>query len=121
MAGEQVRRDRADDHAEQDDDADDGEDAAAPRATAALALANRLLHVAPVQILRAIRAPAVSTAVMVGAIVSAELLMPLVLHAGEVVTLCACLPLAASAYAGTLMVIDLRLLTEARSVFLRGL
>jgi lipopolysaccharide exporter len=87
----------------------------------ALVLAHRVLDVSPRQVWQAARVPIVATLLMVAVTITAELLLLGVFHLGDALTLLSCLSAAAAAYLTALLVLDRRILREARQVFLRGL
>lgn len=86
---------------------------------AAIVLANRVLHVSPLQVWKAAQTPIIATLLMTGGVVAAETLL-LSSGFGDLLTLAACLLVAAALYLGTLLLIDRRILLEARGVLLKG-
>jgi hypothetical protein len=86
----------------------------------ALALAHRMLKVSPGEVWTAARTPIVATLLMTGGVVTAEITLLWALRLGDLLTLAACLPLAAALYLGILLLIDRRVLLEARAVLLKG-
>jgi hypothetical protein len=88
---------------------------------AALYLANRVLHVSPLQVARAAAVPLLATVAMSAAVIIVEALLLGTVHASDLVTLVVCLALAAAMYLGSLLLLDRRIIAEARGVLLRGL
>jgi hypothetical protein len=88
---------------------------------AALYLANRVLHVSPVQVWRAAHVPLLATLAMAAAVVAFEAVMLQVLGVGDTITLFSCLALAVVVYVGSLLALDRKILREALSVVNRGL
>ncbi|GAC1512003.1 MAG: hypothetical protein NVS2B16_14240 [Chloroflexota bacterium] len=88
---------------------------------AALILARRILGVPILGVWRAASIPLMTTAVMGLATLGVELLCLNVLHIGDTFTLVACLSTAVLVYPSALVVLDRHILSEARSVLLKGL
>lgn len=86
----------------------------------ALFLADRVLKVTPAQVWRAARVPIVSTLLMAAAAIAVELALKRGAHLGDVLTLAAAVVIAGAVYLGTVVLLDRRVLTEARGVLLRG-
>jgi O-antigen/teichoic acid export membrane protein len=88
---------------------------------AALYLADRLIGVSPLAVMRAASTPVVTTLVMSAAVVIVELLLTRAAHLGDTLTLIACLLTAAIVYLGTIFVFDRRIILEARATLVKGL
>jgi PST family polysaccharide transporter len=86
---------------------------------AALILARRVLAVSPAQVWEAARVPLLATLTMAGSVVAAEAVLRS-LRLGDLPTLAVCLPVAGLAYLGTLLLVDRRILLEARGVLAKG-
>ncbi len=87
---------------------------------AALLLARRLLDVSPLSVWRASWVPIVTTFLMTAATVAVEVGFLAGLHAGDVLTLAACVVVGGAVFLGSLLVLDRRILLEARGVLLKG-
>jgi lipopolysaccharide exporter len=87
----------------------------------ALALAHRILLVSPAEVWRAASTPLVATALMTAGTIGVEVVLHGALRLGDTPTLAACLAVAAVVYLGALLILDRRILLEARSVLARGL
>lgn len=88
---------------------------------AALILAHKVLHVSPAEVWRASWVPIVTTLLMSAAVIGVELVFLNLLHAGDTITLAVCILVAAVVYFGALVLLDRRILLEARGVLLKGL
>lgn len=88
---------------------------------AALYLANRVLKVSPLDVWKAAYVPLVSTLLMAGSIIAVELVLLGRAHVGDTPTLLASLLVGFVVYLGSLLLLDRRILHEARAVLLRGL
>jgi PST family polysaccharide transporter len=86
---------------------------------AALLLARRVLGISVRAVGRAARIPIVATLSMACGVIATEVLLRS-LALGDLPTLAACLPIAGAVYLGTLLVLDRRILREARGVLLKG-
>lgn len=87
---------------------------------AALLLAHRVLTVSPRQVWSAARTPIVATLLMTGSVVATEVALLHAARLGDLLVLGACLLVAAAVYLGTLLLIDRRILVEARGVVVKG-
>jgi O-antigen/teichoic acid export membrane protein len=88
---------------------------------AALILADRVLHVSPLQVWGAARVPLLSTFAMAAATLIVELALTRGAHLGDTPTLAACLVMAACTYFGSLYVLDRSIIGEGRAILTRGL
>jgi O-antigen/teichoic acid export membrane protein len=88
---------------------------------AALVLAHRVLHVSPLQVWRAAWVPIVTTLLMAAAVIGTEVFFLAVVHAGDTLTLGVCVFVAAVVYLGAVVLLDRRILFEARGVLIKGL
>lgn len=88
---------------------------------AAIALANRVLGIAPTSIWRAASVPITATLVMAGFTIAVEYAFLHGLGAGDFPTLLVCLFVAAVSYFGVVLMLDRRIFSEARAVLNRGL
>ena len=87
---------------------------------AALILAHHQLAVSPLEVWSAARVPIVSSLVMAAATLCVEIGLLQGLHAGDTVTLGACIVAGGLAYLAALVAQDRRIFREARGVLLRG-
>lgn len=87
----------------------------------ALYLANRILHTSPAAVWKAARVPIIATAVMVCAAIAAQLALKSGLHTGDLIALAASLLAGGLVYVGMLLLLDRKILVEARAVLIRGL
>jgi hypothetical protein len=88
---------------------------------AALILADRVLKVSPRDVWRAAWVPIITTLIMAAIVIGTEIIFLSVLHAGDLPTLAVCLVVALVTYLGALLILDRRILVEARAVLVRGL
>jgi hypothetical protein len=79
-----------------------------------------VLEVSPREVWKAARTPIVATLLMSGTVVATEVALPRVVRAGDLFTLAVCLFIAGAVYLGTLVLLDRRILLEARGVLLKG-
>jgi PST family polysaccharide transporter len=87
---------------------------------AALILAHRVLEVSPLQVWKAGSTPILATLLMTAGVVATEAVLLSAVRLGDLLTLAACLLVAGAIYLGTLLLIDRRILLEARGVLLKG-
>lgn len=87
----------------------------------ALWLANRVLKVSPLDVWRAARVPIIATLCMAAGTVGIEVLMVRGAHVGDLPTLLAAVLVGGIVYLGVVILLDRRVLVEARGVLLRGL
>jgi hypothetical protein len=86
-----------------------------------LLLARRILGIAPAAVWKAIKTPAAATVLMAAGVAATEIGLHHVLHRGDLLTLCACVVSALVIYGAGLLLLDRRVLTEARTFLLHGL
>jgi len=87
----------------------------------ALILARNVLGVSVRQVARAASVPLITTGVMCAAAFAVEWTLLNVAHAGDTITLFASVVTGAAVYLGALLLMDRRILTEARGILLKGL
>jgi O-antigen/teichoic acid export membrane protein len=87
---------------------------------AALMLAHLVLKVSPREVWRAASTPIVATLLMTAGVVAAEVVLLREVQLEDLPTLAACLLVAGAIYLGTLLLLDRRILLEARGVLLKG-
>lgn len=87
---------------------------------AALFLAHRMLQVSPRDAWEAVRTPIFATLFMAGGVVTAEIFLLQEARFGDLPTLAACLLIAGMLYLGPLILLDRRVLIEAREVLVQG-
>jgi O-antigen/teichoic acid export membrane protein len=88
---------------------------------AALILANRVLQVSPLEVLKAAWVPLATTGLMAGSVIVVEVLALSAAHLQDLPTLALCVVVGAGVYLASLLLLDRRILFEARGVLLKGL